>query len=62
MEKKLNAEKDDDIVLNDPDNDLFDEAFNNPSDYSLSTKIRRKIEALLEDRKLKEELDDFMAF
>jgi len=66
MKKKLNSEKNDNTVSSCSDNNAFDEEFsadlNNSGDYLLNIKTRRKIEDLLEDKKLKDEFDDFIEF
>lgn len=66
MKKKLNAEKNDPNVSSSPDDDAFDEEFsaylNDSGDYTLNIQTRRKIEDLLENKKLKDEFDDFIAF
>jgi hypothetical protein len=66
MKKKSDSEKDDNTVSSCPDINAFDEEFstylNGSGDYSLSIKTRRKIEDLLDDKKLKDEFDDFMEF
>jgi len=66
MNKNVNSEKNDDFILNimdeDFDQDLDEYSKNNSGEYLLSAKTRRRIENLLEDRKLKDELDDFIEF
>ena len=66
MKQKINSEKDDDVDASDLDGDVFDEEisayFGNFSDCSLTTKRRRQIEDLLEEKKLKDEFDDFIDF
>lgn len=65
MNKNLSSEENDDAVLS--CSDSFEEEFSKYcqsglDNYTLNAKARRRIEDLLEDKKLNEDFDDFDDF
>tara|TARA_R100000805_G_C3503221_1_gene32439 strand:+ start:143 stop:334 length:192 start_codon:yes stop_codon:yes gene_type:complete len=63
MKKQISPEEDDD----EEDDDTFDEKFGNyfkssPDNYLSNAKARRRIEELLEDKKFKDDFDDYLEF
>ena len=63
--KKISSEEKDDAVLSSSDTfaEEFSEYFkSSPGNYLLNAKARRRIEDLLDDKKLKADFDDFIGF